>query len=383
MATVNQIYQLVNDTATEALGSRAITVKDTGSLVSLGDVVLSSDKNTDAFYKVLTDRIGRTVIAGRVWNIKDRSVKRDDMEWGCIYQKISIKKHQAVANPSWDADAQASPYDIEMQSTLVQKLFTKISTWSYEDSIPDYQLRTAFTNATAMDAVISLIYMNMENEMRLAEADLANLAVSTNIAGVLIKGKDGQVRKLLTEYNAKFTKELTADLALTDPDFLKFASREINLVVKNMEMPSVVYTAEDIPRFTPEDKMVVEILAQFASATASYLESDTYHNELVKLPRYEEVAFWQGSGATFAFKDVSKVNITNSSLITESNETGTIEQEGVIAFVHDYDSCASIITRRKDFSAFNPRSERMNIMMKADKGYAVDLSENAVVFVLA
>ena len=304
------------------------------------------------------------------------------MDWGCIYQKISIKKHQAVANPSWNSDTQESPYGIEMQSTIVQKLFTKISTWSYEDSIPDYQLRTAFTNATAMDAVISLIYMNMENEMRLAEADLANLAVSTNIAGVLIKGKEGQVRKLLTEYNTKFNKTLTADLAMTDPDFLKFASREINLVVKNMEMPSLVYTSEDIPRFTPEDKMVVEILAQFASATASYLESDTYHNELVKLPRYEEVAFWQGSGTQFEFNEVSKINITNDYLKTASNETGTIEKSGIIAFVHDYDSCASIITRRKDFSAFNPRSERMNVMMKADMGYAVDLSENAVVFIL-
>lgn len=382
MATVEQIYQLVNDAKSEAFGEKAITAKDTGSLVSLGDFVLSSDTNIDAFYKALTDRIGKTVIAGRVFSIKDRSVKRDEMEWGCIYQKISIKKHDAVANPSWNSETQASPYDIEIQSTLVQKLFAKTGTWSYEDSIPSYQLYTAFTSAHAMDAVISLIYTNMENQLRIDEADLANLAVGTNIAGVLIKGKDGQVRKLLSEYNTKFTKELTADLALTDPDFLKFASREINLVVKNMEMPSLIYTAEDIPRFTPEDKMVVEILAQFASATASYLESDTYHNELVKLPRYEEVSYWQAPGTTFSFEDVSKINITNEYLKTESNEAGTIEKSGIIAFIHDYDSCASIIYRRRDFSQFNPRSERMNVMMKAVTGYAVDLSENAVVFVL-
>lgn len=382
MATIAQIYQIVNDAKSEAFGEKAITVKDTGSLVSLGDFVLSSDKNIDAFYKSLTDRIGRTVIAGRVWSIKDRSVKRDEMEWGCIYQKISIKKHDAVANPSWNADAQANPYDIEMQSTLVQKLFTKTGTWSYEDSIPTYQLYTAFTNASAMDAVISLIYTNIENQLRIDEADLANLAVATNMAGVLIKGKAGQVRKLLTEYNTKFTKTLTADLALTDPDFLKFASHEINLVVKNMETPSVVYTAEDIQKATPKDKKVIEILAQFASATTSYLESDTYHNELVKLPRYEEVPYWQAPGTSFAFEDVSKINIMNDSLKTKDNTTGSIEKSGIIAFIHDYDSCASIIHRRRDFSQFNPRSERMNVMMKADKGYAVDLSENAVVFVL-
>lgn len=378
MAKVTQIYTLVNDAAKEALGSQAITVKDTGSLVSLGDVVLSSTENTDAFYKTLVDRIGRTVIAGRVWNITDRSVKRDDMEWGCVFQKISIKKHQAVENPSWDETAQANPYDIEMQSELVQKLFSKVSTWSYEDSIPSYQLYTAFTSESAMDAVISLIYVNMENEMRLAEADLANLAVDTNMAGIIKKGKESQKRHLLTEYNAKFSKKLTADGSLTDADFLKFASREINLVVKNMKMPSVIYTAEDIPRFTPEDKMVVEILGQFASATASYLESDTYHKELVALPRYEEVAFWQAPGTSFAFADVSKIHIQNAEIDAEA----AVEQSGIVAFIHDYDSCASIITRRRDYSKFNERSERMNVMMKADKGYAVDLSENGVVFIL-
>ena len=37
MATVNQIYSLVNDSAKEAIGSSAITAKDTGTLVSLGN----------------------------------------------------------------------------------------------------------------------------------------------------------------------------------------------------------------------------------------------------------------------------------------------------------------------------------------------------------
>ena len=49
MATVAQIYQLVNDAAKEALGSKAIAVKDTTSLASLGDQVLSSDENRDIY----------------------------------------------------------------------------------------------------------------------------------------------------------------------------------------------------------------------------------------------------------------------------------------------------------------------------------------------
>ena len=383
MAHVNQIYLMVNDIASEMYGEKAIAVKDTSSLVSLGDTVLSSKLDKEKFFNALVDRIGRTVIAVREYTPKDRSVKRDEMDWGLIYQKISFKKHEAVDNPSWETSTQANPFDVEVSTEAVQKLFAKISTFSYEDSIPDYQLFTAFQSASAMGAFISGIYTNIENAMKVAEEGLANLAVDTYMAGALIKGKSAQKRNLLAEYNTANGTELTVAQALKNADFLKFASREINIVVQNMKVMSTLYNAEDIPRFTPNDKLVVEILGQFASATASYLESDTYHNELVKLPRYEEVPYWQGTGTSFAFDDVSKIDITNSELMTPQNQTGTISQTGIIAFVHDYDAVASIIYKRRSNSIYNPRAERFNIFEKADKGYAVDLSENGVVFYMA
>lgn len=384
MANVNQIYLMVNDVASEMYGEQAITVKNTSTLVSLGDTVLSSDKDKEKFYNALVDRIGRTVIAVREYTPKDRSVKRDEMDWGLIYQKISFKKHEAVDNPSWEASTQANPFDIEVSTEAVQKLFSKIGTFNYEDSIPDYQLFTAFQNASAMGAFISGIYTNIENAMKVAEEGLANLAVDTYMAGALIKGKSTQKRNLLAEYNTANGTELTVTQALKNADFLKFASREINIVVQNMKVMSTLYNAENIPRFTPNDKLVVEILGQFASATASYLESDTYHNELVKLPRYEEVPYWQGTGTSFAFDDVSKIDITNSELaVPEQNPTGTISQTGIIAFVHDYDAVASIIYKRRSHAYYNYRAERVNYTVKADKGYAVDLSENGVVFYMA
>lgn len=383
MATVNQIYLMVNDATKEALGSKAIAVKDTSTLVSLGDLVLSSDKNKEAFYNALVDRIGRTVIAIRKFKATNRSIKRDEMNWGIIYQKISYKLHSAVNNGTWETETQVNPFDVAIQTEAVQKLFSKVGTWSYEDSIPDRQLFTAFQNAAAMGAFIDGIFINMDNAMTIAEDALADLAASTCIAGTLIKGKATQKRNLLSEYNAKYTQQLTVASALTNADFLKFASYEINQVVKHLKRPTTVYNAEDIPRQTTSEKMVVEILDQFASATASYLESGTYHKELVALPGYEEVSFWQASGEDFSFANCSTVNITNSELATVGNETGTIEQSGIVAFIHDYDAAASCIYNVRTNTMYNPRAERMNVFKKADKGYAVDLSENSVVFYIA
>ena len=384
MATVNQIYAMVNDASKEALGSQALTVKDTVTLVSLGNVVLSSDTNKEAFYKALTDRIGRTVIAARAYSATKRSVKRDEMDWGLVYQKISYRRRDAVSNPTWVDNAQADPFDVAIQTEAVQKLFAVMSTYSFEDSIPDGQLFTAFTNSAAMGAFISGIYINMRNYMEQAEENLANLAVDTLIAGVLIKGGNAQKRNLLTEYNTKYSQSLTVDTCLASTDFLKYATREISTTKDNMSVLSTVFNAEAFPRHTPADKCVVEVLGQFASACDTYLQADTYHNELVKLPNYEKVVYWQSPGTNgFAFGDVSKINIENEHLAVAGNTDGAIEQGGILALVRDYDAAASVIMRRRSASIYNPRAERFNIFEKADQGYAVDLSENAVVFYIA
>ena len=376
MATVNQIYQLVNDAAKEALGSKAITVKDTTSLASLGDQVLSSSADKDLYLGVLCDRIGRTAVAIRAYTAQNRNIKRDEIDWGLFYQKISFKKHDAVENPEWNFASQANPFDVEPQTEIVQKLFAVMGTWSYEDVIPDTQLFTAFTSAAAMGAFISGIYTNIDNSLALDEEDLANLAVNTYMAGALTSTSTTQKRNLLKEYNTQAGTSLTKVQCMKNADFLKFAAREIKLVVGNMKKMTTVYNSEGIPRHTPEDKMVVEVLGQFASATATYLESDTYHKELVALPRYEEVAYWQAPGTSFAFNDVSSIKVKNDHI----NSGAEVSKSGIIAFVHDYDAVASFINKPRRNSIYNPRAERTNIFFKATKGYGVDLSENGVVF---
>lgn len=379
MATFNQIYTMVNDAAAQVYGSEAITVKDTGSLVSLGDKVISSETDREAFFKTLVDRVAHTVIAIREFSARERSVKRDAVNWGLFVQKISYKRHTAVENPSYDFTKQANPFDVESQTEIIQKIFGKdIGIWSYEDVIPEDQMFTAFNSAAVMGAVISGIYTNINNEYTIAKAALENLAVNTLIAGVLKKGKTTQKRNLLAEYNTAHTTTLTIAQALEDSAFLKFASREISIVIGYMKEANELYNLEGIIRQTPEDKLVVEILGQFASATSSYLEADTYHNELVKLPRYEEVPYWQGMGATGSLEDVSSIKIKNTAI-----DVDAVEQSGIIAVVHDYDAVASFIDKPEARSMVNPRQRCLNVFYQAARSYGVDLSEKCVVFYMA
>lgn len=379
MATFNQIYTMVNDATAQMYGSEAITVKDTSSLVSLGEKVLSSETDKDVFFKTLVDRIARTMVAIREFETKERSVKRDAVNWGLFVQKISYKRKTAVENPSYDFTTQANPFDVKPSTEIIQKIFGEnIGIWSYEDVIPYDQMFTAFNSAAEMGAVIAGIYTNINNEYTMAKAALENLAVDTLIAGVIKKGKATQKRNVLAEFNTANGTSLTAPQALKNADFIKYVNREIYTTIGFMQEANELYNLENIIRQTPKDKLVVEILGMYASASAVYLEADTYHNELVKLPRYEEVNYWQGMGTEASFEDVSTIKIKNTGI--DANE---ISQSGIIACIHDYDAVASFVDKPEVGSMANPRQRCLNVFYQAARNYGVDLSEKCVVFYMA
>lgn len=76
----SEIYNILNAAAKKTFGEKAIKVKDKQSLISLGDVVLSSEQITEKFYKNLC-KICET------YSI----LRRDDIEWNKIVQKIFFK----------------------------------------------------------------------------------------------------------------------------------------------------------------------------------------------------------------------------------------------------------------------------------------------------
>ena len=62
-----------------------------------------------------------------------------------------------------------------------------------------------------------------------------------------------------------------------------------------MKRMSVLFNDEDYKRHTPTADLVVNVLQDFDSALVSYLESDTYHNEMVKIAStYSTLPYWQG-----------------------------------------------------------------------------------------
>lgn len=375
MANVLQVYALLNEVASQSMGEKAVSVVDGGSFTALGNEVLSSATNKENFMNALVDRIGRTIFSVRNYRAIDTSIVKHPFEYGCILQKIYVELPDAKPNNAWEIGKEDYKPEFApvIKANVKQKLFNKINTWEIDCTIPDYMLRTAFTSAEKMGAFISAIFVAMDNRMEQALENSIDITRSAFIARKINGAKPCGAINLLHEYNTLTNAGLTVDSCLRNTDFLKWCASELSKWAKRMARMSVVFNEEGYQRHTPYENLVVNVLQDFASATTAFLQADTYHKEMVSLPKYSEVPYWQGSGESFAFEDTSKIDIKLSDDVT-------VTKSGIIAVMYDEQAIGVTMNERRSTSERNNKDEYTDYFNKADIGYFNDMSENGIVF---
>ena len=385
---VEQIKDIVNDAVEDALGKSGSSIQtlDTTDFVSLGKQ-LSSMNLLEGWFGALANRIVQTIYFIRVYEGSRRSVLRDESAFGAFKQKVYYEMPVASDNPTWEIPdsngdyTQKSPYDVSTSISVSTLIFGGKGTWTIEFVRPLHQIKSAFLNEAAMASFIDGLYMAAENSFKFEEERIVAAAVNTAIANSLANSKS---RNLLAEYNTLHPDAtLTVTECLESPDFLKYMSKEIARTVENMGKMSTIFNVAGYTTFTPKDKLVVEMLAEVGYAADYYLQADTFHDELTKLPKYESVPFWQNSGSSFAFSDCSKISIQHDDFISETNLTGEIEQGGIVCFLHDEENVAAYFGDRYSWENVNQRQRVVAHGEQAEKGYAVDGHANAMVFYVA
>lgn len=378
---INQIPTLVNDAVKEALGAGTGANLETTDIVSVGQA-LSLANAYDKFYGALLDRMIKTEYMIKVYKRKNRKVIRDEHDFGGFIRRVYYGTIDAVNDPTFEITsdqenyAQASPYDVENTIPVSTLVFGVKGVWSYEFIRPLEVIKTAFLGQSEMDAFLSGLQIEVENEMESAMEALEALAINTAIAQTLVSTKATQKRNLLAEYNtahatAAFT---TVAAALESPEFHRFCVKEINKVINGMKHRSTLYNNAGYRTFT--ETPVIEMLQEFVSNNEIYLQSDSFNANLVSYgDNYIPVDYWQEQSTDFA--KASKINISHDDI-----SNSAVAQSGIICVIRDEDKVAAEFGNRRSYQKFNERSEVMIQMEKASKGYAVDDHMNCVVFYL-
>lgn len=382
---IKQVNQIVNSIVGQALGRTDLVGTDT-SFVSLGDAVFSSDANVESVYKVLLERVGRTVSSIRAYRSRNANMRRNPMEWGAVMQKLSMPLSDAVENPSWlgvDDDSDGNVLSPANKQKPTQKLFDKIATWEHDATLWNRQLRHAFTNAEAMMAFLNMIFTAAYNSQEVSFENLDNLCRANFIAELW---NTKRAINLLALYNTQTNKSLTVGTCMHDSDFLIFSAMTIALYSQRMETMSRTFNDGSMDRHTPKDLQNLCVLADFSKALDYSAKSKVYHDEIVSMPMYVEVPFWQGSGKgnesadkdAWNFDKVSAINVDRL-----SDDALNVQAKGIVALLTDYEAMGTTIQNMSTSSMYNPRRKFTNYFMQADLGYYNDLSENGIVFYIA
>lgn len=367
-----QIYGIVNDTAAQAMGSQTLTVVDVQGLVSLGNTVLSSSTNTEAFLNTLAQRIGRTIYRYRAYDNKFKDLVIGDMEWGAILQKIRVEMPQAVADPAYGlTDNQSVDPWVVHKPKANQKLFVTRTPYMFEITIQRETLKEAFLSVEAMGSFLSLIFGEVRNAIELSLESLGRLTICEAIAET---GASQQI-KLITEYNAEVSQAEQVTLAncLQNEKFLRYVIYRMNNIIDMVQDMSTLYNDASIPTFTNKTNMRMKVLSQVQRRLETNVQYAAFHDQFTEIDNgYKTVNFWQAEDTPMGI------------LIKRASDGDEITIDNCIAVLHDRDAFGIYqIDETVMTSPVNQRGLYYNQAWHEKQGRFLDTSENVVVFLLA
>lgn len=369
--TTEQIYGLVNTVNSEAFGHSAITVVDTSSLISLGNTVLSSSTNTEAFLNTLAQRIGRTILRFREYRNKLGDMVLNDFEYGAILQKIKVHMPEAEKDESYDLiDGNTVDHYAIAKPSVDQKLFVTRTPYQFHITIQRVHLKEAFLSPEAMGSFIGIVFGEVRNAIEISLENLGRVTLATAVAEYSGSREIALVTDFNTEYNP--SPALTAAEALHNEEFLRYAIMRMTNVIDMIQDASELYNDGSMVTFTPREDVRMKVVSEFQRRIESNVLYAAFNEKFVDIPEgYKTLNFWQAAQSPY---DVEIKRPSDDTATTVNN---------VVAILYDRDAMGVYkIDEEILTTPVNAAGMYYNQYWHEKQLRFIDLSENGVIFTL-
>lgn len=440
---VKQIYEIVNTMANDILGKPNYLGSDgniyadntterinpeTGEPITYGEASwsLSEDlteivdigrkifdaTSVDNYIQKLINHIGKVIFVDRKYSPIVPFVLKDSWEYGSIEEKIDCDMPDTEINPKWQLES-GKTYNQDKFTTpknVRVKFFNDAVTFQIPMSYTTDQIKESFSSLNQLNAFFTMIDVKIRNRMAINYANLIRSTINSFIAGTVYNEAHNLLNESTHEYDfssnnsyircvnllGKYKEEnpdnltneqltaLTPSTCIKNLRFLKYCAYYIMLVSDRMADISTLFNVGKKERFTPKDLQHIVLLSDFEKAANVYLESDTFHNELSRLPKAESINFWQGTGDDYDFSSVSRVHV--KSKVTTDGETFEDKEtivSGVLGIIFDNDALGVTNEREITTTHYNGNGDFYNNWYKSFAKYFNDFDENGVVFIVA
>lgn len=388
---IKQVYEIVNDAQKEVLGTESLIKEDLSDVVSIGESIANANLY-DKYVGALLNRIAKNIFSIRAYSGRAPKVLMDSWEFGSIVQKVHVALPDAEENESWElVDGAVYEQDQFYKPSVSVKIWNQKTTFEIPISIAEEQLKQSFLDAEEMARFISMLYLAVENSLTLKFDLLIMRTINNFIGATLYDATSGgslqnttRCVKLLTEYNTIHgltgNNALTQAKALYDKEFLRYCAYKIKQVATRMSNYSTLFNIGGTEKHTPRDMLHIVMLDYLDAGVSAFLQSDTFHEELVKLPDADVISAWQGTGTDFTLANTSKINV---SVLDKTGTKRDVEQAYIVCAMFDRDALGVAALNKRVKGHVNDKAEFYNYWYKEDAGYFNDYNENFVVFVVA
>lgn len=384
----NQVATVVNSAFEQTTGQTGVVQLDLSNVVDVGNdpnVVKEKESFTEALCAALmknwfTDSSYRSQYSDPFFE--------DAEEYGAIIQNIAIEVPEVQQSHAWKdfrpvggVPATAGVYDLYLPVVHTQ-YYGKSVSWEIPVCVTDEQWDPAFRSASELKTFVNYIMMCVDNALvqhlqNMNDTNRNNF-IGEKAAYAATPGATGiHIVNLVEAYqeSQETPANMTVEQYLNSTDGLQFATECISNYIGYMGRMSSLFNTAGRNRFTPKDRLVVQILSQFENRLNRVARSDVFNKELVSLPGHDVVPYWQGSGTGLTFAEVANINVKTS--------TGSSQDiDGVVAFVADKWACMHTVKDRDVVAQqFKPEHLTQYYHQFRDQ-YMNDLTMNALVFVV-
>lgn len=331
-------------------------INDFSDVVSVAEVLLQTGRDPvlNAVSQVWRD----TVFAVRDYDLPNSALRMTASRYGNATRKLSPVANTAEDDPAWDWPAtydagqtpplgdgnSIDPWKIK-KSKVLQTNFYGSSVYHMVYSVFLSQFDCAFSSA---DELVRFNQMNVTERLndRKRYEEAKSMALQVNfIAGLLDEGNTDRIVHALTEYNALTGLSLTATTVFQPGNFegfIRWLYSRIKSIVGLMRHSSqkfqTVIGTMPILRHTSPENVRVALYRPFLEMINSMVLSGLYHNDLMTLPTYEAVDFWQsidtpqGINAKPVYTDTSGNQKIATAAVTSSTVIGLIHDRDALGY---------------------------------------------------
>lgn len=371
---ITQTKEILKTIATEMLGpDNTIVTENLENLQDIGNELITQ-QNVDTYVKKLVDKIGKVVFKNRLLNSTAPSLLVDSWEYGAILQKVRMKLIPAEENSAVNlVDGQTYNQDVFHQPTVSATFYSKEITFEVPISYTTEQLKGSFNSESELNGFYNLLETTVQNSLTVKTDALIMRTINYRIGKTYTKGLESQKINLLAGYNKVSGRELTVANCFHDEEFLKYAISEIKNYQDRLKLPTSVFNDKKEEAFTPVQNQKLVLLSDFKNTVDTHLIPVVQNSENLALS-CETVPYWQGSGKTFAFADISKIDVT----LDSASETAKVG--GIVGVLFDDEALKVGNLSQYVTTNYNAKGDFYTNYYKEQSGFFVDLAENFVIF---